>query len=164
MTQFASRAVGDRILDHEYFDTVSGYWMHGCAAMVMRHGGGDQCGHAYAEHPKNWVWAGQRFQGTDPEGQDFDFAPVWEPEPQSNPVNRILARLRKELDKDTAEEFVRTSWLMALEAHHLFGGYAAWAHTDHPYNVILRATAAEREHAWLVLHRLAMLTPIEELE
>jgi hypothetical protein len=159
--QFASIPVGKRILDHEYGDSFSGM---SCGAMVLRNGGGDQCGRSYKEHQgwKPWNWGTQRFHSADPEGQDFDFRPEYSPGAvkQHNPVNRILVALREMLPDDVAissDLFVVDFWLVALSSYDLFGGQMAWEDPKHRYNIIIKATTEEREHALAVLSRLVRL-------
>lgn len=155
MKQFSSTAVERRILDHDFVDEVGGYWAHGgCLAMVMRNGGGDQCGHSYDEHPKHWLWHGERFQSADPEGQDFDFHPYYEPEKQRNPANPILVEIRGELERVQVNLlFLITLWMNAIDSALELGPPVIWTDPHHPYHVIHRATLQEREHAMAVLRR-----------
>lgn len=167
LLQFTSNIPGRRILDHEFLDGIGDYWFHGgCAAMVMRHGGGDQCGRSYKEHGwAPWVWQGRRFNSADPAGQDFDFDPTHETPTSHNPVNTILLALRRQQDSSysSLNEFAVEMWFSALESFDAFGGFASWDDENHPYHVILTATGLERFHAHVVLERLISLHEMEVL-
>lgn len=152
MTQLTSIPQGHRVLDHDFTGEIGSYWAHGgCVGMVMRGGGGDQCGHSGPEHQKNWRWGNQRFNSADPAGQDFDFAPVYDPIPQHNPVNPILATLRHEWEM--AGELTVSMWSSALINYEVFGGFVHWNDADHPYNAIVAASNEQRAHALAVLER-----------